>query len=53
MIISSSGAQKFLIQARIKEFAVPPIIDGLVIGRQGSIGAVAWSNSLSSRSNHS
>jgi hypothetical protein len=46
MMPSSSGAQKFLIQARIKEFAIPPITDGLVIGRQGSIGAVALQKAL-------
>ena len=37
---------KFFIQARIKEFAIPPITDGLVIGREASIGTVALQKAL-------
>ena len=36
----------FYIQARIKEFAIPPITDGLVIGREASIGTVALQKAL-------
>ena len=43
---ASSGAPKFLLQARIKEFAIPPITDGLVIGRDAKIGTVALQKAL-------
>ncbi len=43
---ASSNAPKFLVQARIKEFAIPPITDGLVIGREASIGTVALQKAL-------
>lgn len=43
---ASSNAPKFLLQARIKEFAIPPITDGLVIGREASIGTVALQKAL-------
>lgn len=43
---ASSGTPKFLLQARIKEFAIPPITDGLVIGREASIGTVALQKAL-------
>lgn len=45
MSLSSSGP-KFFLQARIKEFAIPPITDGLVIGREASIGTVALQKAL-------
>jgi hypothetical protein len=46
MMPASSGTPKFLLQARIKEFAIPPITDGLVIGREASIGTVALQKAL-------
>lgn len=46
MMPTSSGTPKFLLQARIKDFAIPPITDGLVIGREASIGAVALQKAL-------
>jgi hypothetical protein len=42
----SAAGPKFFIQARIKEFAIPPITDGLVIGREASIGTVALQKAL-------
>jgi len=46
MIPPSSPGPKFFIQARIKEFNIPPITDGLVIGRDASIGTVALQKAL-------
>ena len=46
MMPPSSPAPKFVLQARIKEFAIPPITDGLVIGRDASIGTVALQKAL-------
>lgn len=46
MIPASSPSPKFVLQARIKEFAIPPITDGLVIGRDASIGTVALQKAL-------
>jgi len=46
MMPASPGTPKFFIQARIKEFAIPPITDGLVIGREASIGTVALQKAL-------
>lgn len=46
MMPASSGTPKFLLHARIKEFAIPPITDGLVIGREASIGTVALQKAL-------
>ena len=43
---ASSAGPKFFLQARIKEFAIPPITDGLVIGREASIGTVALQKAL-------
>jgi hypothetical protein len=43
---SASPGPKFIVQARIKEFAIPPITDGLVIGREASIGTVALQKAL-------
>lgn len=41
-----AAGPKFFIQARIKEFAIPPITDGLVIGREASIGTIALQKAL-------
>ena len=38
MMPGSPCAPKFLFQARIKEFTIPPITDGLVIGKDDKIG---------------
>ena len=46
MVPPSSPGPKFFLQARIKEFAIPPITDGLVIGRDASIGTVALQKAL-------
>jgi hypothetical protein len=46
MMPASSPTPKFFLQARIKEFAIPPITDGLVIGREASIGTVALQKAL-------
>ncbi len=46
MIPASSPSPKFVLQARIKEFAIPPITDGLVIGREASIGTIALQKAL-------
>lgn len=46
MMPASSSGPKFVLQARIKEFAIPPITDGLVIGREASIGTVALQKAL-------
>lgn len=46
MTPASSPGPKFVLQARIKEFAIPPITDGLVIGRDASIGTVALQKAL-------
>ena len=46
MIPASSPSPKFVLQVRIKEFAIPPITDGLVIGREASIGTVALQKAL-------
>ena len=46
MMPASSPSPKFVLQARIKEFAIPPITDGLVIGREASIGTVALQKAL-------
>ena len=46
MMPPSSPGPKFALQARIKEFAIPPITDGLVIGREASIGTVALQKAL-------
>ena len=46
MMPPSSPGPKFVLQARIKEFAIPPITDGLVIGRDASIGTVALQKAL-------
>jgi hypothetical protein len=43
---SASPGPKFIVQARIKEFLIPPITDGLVIGREASIGTVALQKAL-------
>ena len=43
---TSSPGPKFFLQARIKEFSIPPITDGLVIGREASIGTVALQKAL-------
>ena len=43
---TSSSGPKFFLQARIKEFAIPPITDGLVIGREASIGTGALQKAL-------
>jgi hypothetical protein len=45
MSVSSPGP-KFFLQARIKEFAILPITDGLIIGREASIGTVALQKAL-------
>jgi hypothetical protein len=45
-MLESSRTPKFFLQARIKEFAIPPITDGLIIGREASIGAVALQKAL-------
>ena len=45
-MLTSSSAPKFLLQARIKEFAIPPITDALVIGREASIGTNALKKAL-------
>lgn len=42
----SAGGPKFIIRARLKEFAIPPITDGLVIGREASIGTSALKKAL-------
>lgn len=46
MMPASSSTPKFLLQARIKEFAIPPITDGLVIGKEASIGTIALQKAL-------
>jgi len=46
MMPASSDSPKFFLQARIKEFAIPPITDGLVIGKEASIGTVALQKAL-------
>ena len=46
MMPASSSGPKFVLQTRIKEFAIPPITDGLVIGREASIGTVALQKAL-------
>lgn len=43
---ASSPGPKFLLQARIKEFAIPPITDALIIGREASIGTNALQKAL-------
>jgi len=43
---SSTPGPKFVLHARIKEFAIPPITDGLVIGKEASIGTVALQKAL-------
>jgi len=45
-MLSASPGPKFIVQARIKEFAIPPITDGLVIGKEASIGTVALQKAL-------
>jgi hypothetical protein len=37
---------KFLITAKIKEFSIPPITDGLVIGKDAAIGVSALKKAL-------
>ncbi len=37
---------KFLITAKIKEFSIPPITDGLVIGKDAAIGVNALQKAL-------
>lgn len=41
-----SNETKFLITAKIKEFAIPPITDGLVIGKDAAIGVNALQKAL-------
>lgn len=37
---------KFLITAKIKEFTIPPITDGLIIGKDAAIGVSALQKAL-------
>lgn len=37
---------KFLITAKIKEFSIPPITDGLIIGKDAAIGVSALQKAL-------
>ncbi len=37
---------KFLLTAKIKEFSIPPITDGLVIGKDAAIGVSALQKAL-------
>ena len=37
---------KFLITARVKEFSIPPITDGLIIGKNAAIGVTALQKAL-------
>ena len=46
VMMPTSDNPKFFLQARIKEFAIPPITDGLVIGREALIGPVALQKAL-------
>ena len=46
IMLASSSAPKFLLQARIKDFAIPPITDALVIGKEASIGTNALKKAL-------
>ena len=46
MMSTSSGGPKFLLQARIKAFAIPPLTDALVIGREAWIGTNALQKAL-------
>jgi len=44
--MSESSASKYLIQAKIKEFTLPPVFDGLILGKNAPIGIVAFSRAL-------
>ena len=37
---------KFLITAKVKEFSIPPITDGLIIGKDAAIGVSALQKAL-------
>ena len=39
-------APKFLLSARLKEFTIPPITDGLIVGRNAPIGSTALKKAL-------
>ncbi|MDT3778841.1 hypothetical protein PJI16_14840 [Nitrospira sp. MA-1] len=41
-----SNEPKFLITAKIKEFSIPPITDGLIIGKDAAIGVSALQKAL-------
>lgn len=41
-----SNEPKFLITAKIKEFSIPPITDGLIIGKEAAIGVSALQKAL-------
>jgi hypothetical protein len=45
MILQSANS-KPLLKARVKEFSIPPISDGLVLGKDSPIGCVAIRRSL-------
>lgn len=44
--MSESNASKYVIQAKIKEFTLPPVFDGLVLGKNAPIGSIAFSRAL-------
>ena len=37
---------KYLLQVRVKEFKIPPISDGVVLGREAPIGCAAFRKAL-------
>ncbi len=42
----TNRSHKYAINARIREFTLPPISDGLVLGRDAPIGCVAFKKAL-------
>lgn len=44
--MTTAPSPKFLLHARIKEFTIPPITDGMVIGKEAAIGAAALRKAL-------
>lgn len=44
--MSESITNKYIIQAKVKEFTLPPVFDGLVLGKNAPIGSIAFSRAL-------
>ncbi|MGR8936048.1 MAG: hypothetical protein ACU837_16970 [Gammaproteobacteria bacterium] len=41
-----NSPQKYVVKAHIREFTIPPVRDGLVLGRESPIGCVAMRRAL-------